>query len=211
MPISNAQTFLPTSLIKTRNSHLADDVPAAPSGVAELTRRLVARDEDAFREFHTLYFDRLYQFLLVVARGQEHEAQEALQETLLRVARSPRVFDNEETLWCWLRTIARNAARDGGRKRRSYLTLLERFTLRAPRVEQDASESAAARLNMLLNESLNELSPDERSLVEGKYLDGVATRDLSGSTGLTEKAVESRLLRLRRHLRERLLKKLNEP
>ena len=83
--------------------------------------------------------------------------------------------------------------------------------MRAPRVEQDASESAAARLNMLLNESLNELSPDERSLVEGKYLDGVATRDLSGSTGLTEKAVESRLLRLRRHLRERLLKKLNEP
>ena len=84
--------------MKTGNSHLADDVPAAPSGVAELTRRLVARDEDAFREFHTLYFDRLYQFLLVVARGQEHEAQEALQETLLRVARSPRVFDNEETL-----------------------------------------------------------------------------------------------------------------
>lgn len=54
------------------------------AGIADLTRRLAARDEEAFREFHTRYFDRLYQFLLVVAHGQEQEAQDALQETLLR-------------------------------------------------------------------------------------------------------------------------------
>ena len=39
---------------------------------------MAAGDEEAFREFHAHYFDRLYRFLLVVARGQEHEAQEAL-------------------------------------------------------------------------------------------------------------------------------------
>jgi len=148
---------------------------------------------------------------LVVARGQEHEAQEALQETLLRVARHARVFDDEETFWCWLRAVARNAARDGGRKRRRYVTLLERFSLRWGSVQKPGDDGGESRWQVLLAESLDELPPGERSLVEEKYLDGAAVAEISASTGLTEKAVESRLLRLRRHLRERLLKKLNEP
>src|SRR6185295_663528 len=133
------QTFSPASLIKTRNSHLANVGGIATASVAELTRRLAAHDEEAFREFHTRYFDRLYQFLLVVARGQEHEVQEALQETLLRVARHARVFDEEEAFWCWLKTVARNAARDGGRKQRRYVTLLENISLRWSTVEQETN------------------------------------------------------------------------
>ena len=74
MSASIAQTFSPASLIKTRNNHLANVGRIALAGVAELTRRLAGHDEEAFREFHARYFDRLYQFLLVVARGQEHEA-----------------------------------------------------------------------------------------------------------------------------------------
>jgi len=211
MSASIAQTFSPASLIKTRNNHLANADGTASAGVAELTCRLAAHDEEAFREFHARYFDRLYQFLLVVARGQEDEAREALQETLLRVTRHARVFDDEDAFWCWLKTVARNAARDGGRKQRRYFMLLGRISLRWNTVEQETNDGVESRLQSLLTESLNELSPDERSLVESKYLDGVATKELSSSTGLTEKAVESRLLRLRRQLRERLLKKLNEP
>jgi RNA polymerase sigma factor (sigma-70 family) len=60
-------------------------------------------------------------------------------------------------------------------------------------------------------ETLDELPPEDRRLVEGKYIEGAAVKELSSQTGLTDKAVESRLLRLRRHLRERLLKKLHEP
>lgn len=211
MSASIAQTFSPAGLIKTQNTHRATFGDIASVGVAELTRRLAAHEEAAFREFHARYFDRLYQFLLVVARGQEHEAREALQETLLRVARHARAFNDEEAFRCWLKTVARNAARDAGRKQRRYLTLLEKFSLHWRAAEQETKDDTESRLQTLLTESLNELSPDERSLVESKYLDGVATKDLSSSTGLTEKAVESRLLRLRRQLRERLLKKLNEP
>ncbi len=179
--------------------------------IAALTRGLAAHDEAAFREFHARYFNRLYQFLLVVARGQEHEAQEALQETLLRVARKARAFDDEAAFWCWLKTVARNAARDSGRKQHRYFALLERFSFRRGDVDSHTGNGIESRLQLLLTESLNELAPDERLLVESKYLDGAAVRELAARTGLTEKAVESRLLRLRRQLRVRLLKKLNEP
>ncbi len=182
-----------------------------PTQVAVLTRRLAAGDEAAFREFHAQYFDRLYQFQLVLARGHEHEAQEALQETLLRVVRYVRVFDQEETFWCWLKMAARSAARDAGRKQRRYFALLENFARFWRNGAGDPALPEPGPLRSLLAESLDELSPADRRLVEGKYLDGAAVKELSAQTGLTDKAVESRLLRLRRQLRERLLKKLSEP
>jgi RNA polymerase sigma-70 factor (ECF subfamily) len=204
--------FSQASLITTRNfsEAKAGHAATADAVIAELTRGLASHDEEAFRDFHARYFDRLYQFLLVVARGQEHEAQEALQETMLRVARHARVFADEEAFWSWLKVVARNAARDGGRKQRRYLALLERFSLGWTAVERRANDDADQHLQTLVAESLGELSPEERQLVEGKYLEGVAVRELSSSTGLTEKAVESRLSRLRRQLRASLLKKLTE-
>src|SRR5450759_3901743 len=57
-------------------------------------------------------------------------------------------------------------------------------------------------LRGLLNESLDELDPQDRQLVEGKYLGEATVRELSAQTGLTDRAVESRLLRARRDLRQ---------
>ena len=185
-------------------------IPGAnPSRTAVLTRRLAARDEDAFREFHALYFNRLYQFLLVIARGQQQEAEEALQETLLRVVKYAREFDDETAFWCWLKSVARSAARDVGRKQRRYLNLLERFTIRwgQSRLQTDFEES---RLQSALADAMQELAPDDRRLIERKYFEGEAVRDLSSATGLTEKAIESRLVRLRRELKSHLLKKLKD-
>jgi RNA polymerase sigma factor (sigma-70 family) len=172
---------------------------------------LAAGEEAAFREFHAQYFDRLHQFLLVVARGQEHEAREALQETLVRVARHARAFDDEDAFWCWLKAVARNAARDAGRKRTRYAALLQTFanfvrpaTPASPTADDD-------RLTAVIDECLAELAADDRALLQGKYLAGATVQELSAREGLTPKAVESRLLRLRRDLRARVLAKLRQP
>jgi RNA polymerase sigma-70 factor (ECF subfamily) len=175
------------------------------SAIALLTRQMAAGDEEAFRRFHELYFDRLYHFLLAVARGQEQEARDALQETFVRVARSARGFDSEEIFWCWLKAVARNAARDAGRKQRRYFDFLQKFSLLPP------VQSADGDLGNALEECLDELNSGERHLLEAKYLEGETVREISAGTGMTEKAVESRLLRLRQRLRERLFKKLREP
>ncbi|MGO8699716.1 MAG: RNA polymerase sigma factor [Limisphaerales bacterium] len=188
-----------SSLAETR------ETPRALEAVAVLTRQMAAGDEEAFRQFHELYFDRLYQFLLGVARGQEQEARDAVQETLVRVARAVRPFESEEVFWCWLKAVARNAARDAGRKQHRYFAFLQRFAF------QPSPAPAGSDLGVVLEECLVELDPEDRRLIEGKYLEGETVRELSADAGLTEKAVESRLLRLRRLLRERLLQKLREP
>jgi RNA polymerase sigma-70 factor (ECF subfamily) len=182
---------------------------ANPPGVAQLTRRLAAGDEAAFREFHARYFDRLHLFLLAVTRGDEHAAREALAETLLRVARHARTFHDEEVFWGWLKAVARNVARDGGRQRRRYRALLEKFALFRPAASTPNDDES--RLCALLDETLATLDAADRALVAGKYLRGDTVAALAAQTGLTPKAVESRLLRLRRALGETLMKKLRSP
>jgi RNA polymerase sigma-70 factor (ECF subfamily) len=197
LPISGAKTVEANSTTKQ-----------AASVVALLTRRLAAGDEEAFREFHQLYFDRLYQFLLVVAHGQEHEAQDALQEMLLRVVRYVRVFESDDAFWDWLKVVARSAARDGGRKKRRYFSLLQKFSLRCDVGPAEEGHAEESRLRELMHECLNELAPEDRGLIEAKYILGKTVREMATSAGLTERSVESRLLRSRRALRELALKKL---
>ena len=144
--------------------------------IALLTRLLAKGDEEAFREFHALYFDRLYQFLLVVAEGREDQARDALQETLLRVLRYARVFEQEEVFWCWLKALARSAARDAGRKQRRYMALLRNFALLPREHCPETARDEEARMSALLAQSLEELDPEDRRLLESKYLEGETIR-----------------------------------
>lgn len=185
------------------------DAGATPT--ADLTRRLAAGEEEAFRQFHAAYFNRLYRFLLVLCQGREQEAQDALQETLARLVRYARVFEDGEIFWSWLKAVARSAAADGHRKHRRHLALLQKFSLRLKLEVSPAPHESQHALGDVLQESLGELSLEDRRLIEGKYLAGETVRELAAGAKLSEKSVESRLLRLRRGLRERILEKLRRP
>ena len=179
--------------------------------VSHLTRGLASGNEDDFREFHRLYFARLYQFLLVVARGQEQEAKEVLQETMVRVARYVRPFESEEVFWSWLKRVARSAAQDRGRKHQRYSALVRRFEEWWNNLGRPETPQSDHDLTPILHEALENLDPAERSLLEERYLERVAVKDLALRTGRTERAVESHLLRLRREMRQVMLKKLKNP
>jgi RNA polymerase sigma-70 factor (ECF subfamily) len=174
--------------------------------VAELTRRMAAGEEAAYRIFYEAYYDRLSRYLLVVTAGDEEAALEALQSALVRVVRHVKVFRSEAVFWSWLTVLARTALSDQNRKRRRYLAFLDRFSWQA-RIEPSEPEDteADARLLSLLQRNLAALPADEKQLVEGKYLEGRSVRELAGELQTSEKAVESRLVRVRRKLREALL------
>jgi RNA polymerase sigma-70 factor, ECF subfamily len=166
-------------------------------------------DETAYRTFYDAYFDRLFRYLLVVTAGDEDAAREALQSALVRVVRHIKVFPNDDVFWSWLTVLARSTLSDQTRKRRRYLAFLDRFTwqTQAPRTVPIDPE-VESRLDILLTESLEVLPSDERRLVEAKYFAGCSVRDLAGEFGLSEKAVESRLVRIRHKLRTAILEGL---
>jgi RNA polymerase sigma factor (sigma-70 family) len=196
--------------------HRPEDGPASTGrdspetlDIAALTKRLVAGDDIAYRRFFDAYFHRLSRYLLVVTAGNEDAAREALQDTFRRVVRHIRVFTDEEIFWSWLTVLARSARSDENRKRLRYLAFLDRF---AQHAEVDRAASVQNNfhndLEAVLERGMGLLPVEERALLELKYFRHCPVREIAGRQQTTEKAVESRLARVRQKLGQLLLAEL---
>ena len=168
---------------------------------------MVEGEEMAWRTFYDAYFDRLWRYLLVVAAGNEDAAREALQGTLIRVVRHVKAFETEPAFWSWLAVLARSAFTDETRKCRRYLAFLGRF-MRWIEVQQSDNGEADEHLRALLQRSVAALPADERQLVEDKYFAQRSVREIAEQIQTTEKAVESKLVRIRRKLKDTVLAEL---
>jgi RNA polymerase sigma factor (sigma-70 family) len=190
----------------------ADSKEALALDVRALTSGMKTGDEAHFRAFHDAYFFRLFRYLLVVSRGDEHAARDALQDALGRVTRYIRVFDDEDVFWCWLTAVCRSAYIDLGRRRKRYLGFLDRFQLyqQAVREAPINSRTEQVELETLLASALAGLPVEERELIREKYDLGESTRNLAASRGLSPKTIESRLARVRRKLRSVLITALRQ-
>lgn len=193
-----------------------EETAATPAlNVRVLTDAMKKGDENAYRNFHEIYFRRLYGYLLVVAAGDEDAAREAIQSTFLRVVRYIKPFDDEVHFWNWLTVLARTALADQGRKRSRYRAFLDRFIGHA-RMESEVPPAedgrADSQLLAALEDCVERLPPDEYDLVQRKYFARESVRDIAVSLQISEKAVESRLTRLRSKLKTETLNGLkHEP
>ena len=178
----------------------SDEGKAGQPEIATLTRAMVRGDETAWVSFHAEYSGRVHRYLLVLLRGDEGTAGELLQVTFTRVAKHIRSFDDEQVLWNWLTRIARTVAIDEVRKTGTREGVLRR--IEAAPAEHEPSEERWAEL---LEASLERLEPDYRELLARKYLEGAAVRDLAAERGVSEKAIESKLVRARAKLRQTML------
>ena len=178
----------------------------SPHQIAALTGALARGDEAAFREFFDAYFDRLLRYLLVVTGGNEEAAREALQLALVRVVRHVKPFDAEEKFWSWLTVLARCALADEAKKQRRWFAFLENFSRHAE-TESTAANNGEAdeKLRELLAQTVSSLPPDERELIAQKYFLRRSVREIAGAQQTTEKAVESKLSRVRRKLKDGVL------
>lgn len=166
----------------------------------------------AYRMFHDTYVNRLLRYLLVSSAGNEDAAREALQRTFLRVVKHIRIFHDEAAFWSWLTVLARSSLFDERRSRRRYLSFLDRFSHDAepaPRAPVDAADSQAE-LSAMLARAVAALPTDERELIEWKYTERQPVRAIAERLGVTEKTIESRLVRIRQKLKHATLAALKD-
>lgn len=192
------------------------DHDGQPLQIAELTRAMTRGDEAAYRMFYQQYQPRLFRYLWVVTRGHDAEAQDALQATLLRVVKYIRVFDREDIFWSWLTRVARSALSDDQKKQRRYWSLLAWFRAPAFETPKEAIRGGDAaheenELLRLLDECVAALPESERELLEARYFSRVPVRAIADENETSEKAIQSKLARVRAKLKTSLSQRLHAP
>lgn len=165
-----------------------------------LTRGLSYCDEEAWSMFHQRHFDKLRG--LVVSRGVAPcDAPEIVQGVYLRILRHAKIFSDSGAFDAWLACLVRCEVIDAGRRKGRRNWLNERFQQwqesRIPATDDGTVEQ--------LDSALLELEEKERALIRDHYLDGWSQQKLAEQHHVSVKAIESKLARLRKRLRQILI------
>jgi RNA polymerase sigma factor (sigma-70 family) len=172
---------------------------------ADLAARVHAGEEAAFRELHRQYANRLQRYALVMARGNEHVAAETVQNTFLRAIRSLRSAADDDALWCWLAKAARCAAADAARREQRQSALIAKLTSLWACGPPPPVEDPETLWHRALDAAIADLPVQDQSLLHARYTERAPLAEIAARTGTTDRAIESRLARLRTSLRASIL------
>lgn len=170
--------------------------------------RLAEDQDSALNAIMERWQGRLAAFLTRLV-GDRETALSLAQETFVRVYRHRRRFNPRKVFSTWIFSIARNLARNHLRWRaRHPEALMEPGQLAdaSPPVPQpNPAERAASRERLLAVEAaIRALPPDQREALVLSVYEGLGHAEIAEITDATVKAVEVRLWRARKELRERL-------
>jgi len=140
--------------------------------------------------------------------GPADEAQDAAQEAFVRGFCSLRRLKNRSAVGSWLRGIAAHVALDFARQRQRLLARPYDSATgigAAHEPTADPEEAAGARETLRqVQEAVRSLPETYRMVAILRFGMDMKYRDIASALGITEGAVEVRLVRARRMLRERL-------
>ena len=145
--------------------------------------------------------------MLRVARSitrNAHDAEDLVQETMLRAYRSIDRFDGRHPR-AWLLTILRNAEINRHRRRRPSLLTEAQQDLPDPAADGGGTAEDAALADAFdhaVESAFQSLSEDFREVVELVDLGGLSYAEAAEVAGIPEGTVMSRLHRARRRMRE---------
>lgn len=190
-----------------------------PSSEADLLRRLKRGEEQAYEELVRTLTPRL----LAVARRTtrtEADAEDAVQEAFLSAFKAIGSFDGRSSLATWLHRIVVNAAlmkaRKASSRERSIEELLPVFDggehRHQPRAWRDVTNLDGERIELraTLVEALAQLPEEFRTVIVLKDIEGLESRQIAESLGISDALVRQRLHRGRQALMK-LLAPVMEP
>jgi RNA polymerase sigma-70 factor (ECF subfamily) len=170
-----------------------------------------AGETEAYGELVRRYQDRLYPTVLRLT-GCAEDAHDLLQETFLRAYEKLGRFHGDSSFYTWVYRIAVNLALSGRRRRRpvSRLGLGGRGDDHPAAPPADPRECdpslplERAERDRMIQDALNALAPDHRTVVVMKEFDGLRYEEIAAMLKIPVGTVRSRLHRARCELRERL-------
>ena len=168
-----------------------------------LIRALQAGERAALRRTMEVYAGYTSAVLGNTLRGQasREDLEELLSDVFLSLWRSREGLDPDKSLKAWLAAVARNRAVDFLRRKKETHPVPDGLPDPAPGPEEQLLQKERVQA---LERALSALSARDRNLVYRKYYYLQSTARMAAELGLTERAVEGRLYRIRRKLQKQL-------
>ena len=187
-------------------SSLGDPIPRD----IELVAAAQAGSSTAFEQLHALYSRQLFNTIYRITKNRE-DAEDALQNTLLKTYLAIHTFEGRSSVYSWLTRIAINSALMILRKRRSlskvvtYLSFEDEdstirvFEVRDSRPDPEQILDQRQRCQRLL-QAVRSLKPDLRSALQKRMAHGHSMREMAHDLDSSVAAVKSKLHRARARL-----------
>lgn len=187
-----------------------DDLP--------LLDRILAGDAQAFEELVRRHERRVYRVTMAITGNQE-DAEEAMQETFLKVYQHLGEFQRASRLSTWLTRIAVNEALQKRRRRRTTEPLDESIVTdeeMMPKQLEDWHDDpekiyAKEEIRRIVEEAIQSLAPIYREAFVLRDVQGLTTQEAAEALGVAVPAFKSRLLRARLMMREALATHFQRP
>jgi RNA polymerase sigma-70 factor (ECF subfamily) len=190
-------------------------MPAHLENEVELVSAARAGDADAFATLVRQYDRYIYRLALNIT-GNREDAEDVMQEALIKAYTKLPQFQGESRFYTWLVRIAVNEAlmklrKRGGEKNVSIdepIALNDEKSMLPREIEdwEDNPEERYARTELqdILHGVVEQLEPQFRTVFALRDIEGFSTEETAKMMGLSVPAVKSRLLRARLKARELL-------
>ena len=173
-----------------------------------VARRILAGDQQAFKDVFDRFFPRLYRYAVVRLDGDREAAKDVVQQTFCKAIERLDSYRGEAALYAWFTRVCRNSLIDYCRSRNRELSrvvpledrseiqaILDAIT--APESDQPEVRAKRRDTRRLVQSTLDRLPAKYGDVLEWKYAQGLSVREIAGRMALGPKAVESLLTRAR--------------
>ncbi len=183
---------------------------------AALVRRTLAGDDEAFKELMAKYV-RIAGSIAYSVVGDFHIAADMVQEAFIKVYRLLSTLENPKTFRSYLANAVRSTSLDWVRRQKSLSRgspiSFSDYAEEAPEMEDESTRGTAplqsvedSEMYEKILELVAELPENYREVFVLKHVEDVTYTEIADILGISVSAVEARLFRARKMLRDKLAK-----
>jgi RNA polymerase sigma-70 factor (ECF subfamily) len=172
--------------------------------MVDLAEALARGEPAAFAELYDACADRLHHWLCIHLQSRA-DADDVLQETFMRLARSRKQLKKIENLTAYVFTVARHEAARLQQRRTIEVRVLANQPAGESGENTDSMETAE-----LIALALARLTTEQREIVELKTYAGLTLREIAEVTGLPQGTVATRYRTALAKLRDWLSRKCHD-